>query len=66
MFHELTIAEVRHETPDSVALSFAVPDELKDAFAWQPGQYLTLRAEVGGATSAGPIPSRRPPGRRLP
>lgn len=48
MFHELTIAEVRHETPDSVALSFAVPDELKDAFAWQPGQYLTLRAEVEG------------------
>lgn len=48
MFHELTIAEVRHETPDSVALSFAVPEDLEDAFAWKPGQYLTLRAEVEG------------------
>ncbi|MFP4044333.1 MAG: FAD-binding oxidoreductase, partial [Rhodosalinus sp.] len=48
MFHELTIADVRHETPDSVAVSFAVPEELRDAFAWKPGQYLTLRAEVGG------------------
>jgi ring-1,2-phenylacetyl-CoA epoxidase subunit PaaE len=48
MFHELTIADVRHETPDSVAVSFAVPEDLKEAFAWKPGQYLTLRAEVEG------------------
>ena len=48
MFHDLTIREVRRETPDSVAISFDVPDALIDAFAWVPGQYLTLRATVDG------------------
>ncbi|MDP5348578.1 MAG: 2Fe-2S iron-sulfur cluster-binding protein [Paracoccaceae bacterium] len=48
MFHDLTIREVRHETPDSVAISFDVPEALTDVFAWVPGQYLTLRATVGG------------------
>ena len=48
MFHDLTIREVRHETPDSVAISFDVPEALTDAFAWVPGQYLTLRATVDG------------------
>lgn len=48
MFHDLTIREVRRETPDSVAISFDVPDALTDAFAWVPGQYLTLRATVDG------------------
>jgi ring-1,2-phenylacetyl-CoA epoxidase subunit PaaE len=48
MFHDLTIREVRRETPDSVAISFDVPDTLTDAFAWVPGQYLTLRATVDG------------------
>jgi hypothetical protein len=36
------------ETPDAVAISFAIPEDLSDAFAFVPGQYLTLRAEVGG------------------
>lgn len=48
MFHDLTIREVRHETPDSVAISFDLPEALNEAFTWVPGQYLTLRAEVDG------------------
>jgi ring-1,2-phenylacetyl-CoA epoxidase subunit PaaE len=48
MFHQLKIRDVRHETPDSVAVSFDVPEELREAFAFRPGQYLTLRAEVDG------------------
>lgn len=48
MFHELTVSDVRHDTPDSVAVSFDVPENLAQAFAWKPGQYLTLRAEVAG------------------
>lgn len=48
MFHDLTIREVRRETPDSVAISFDVPETLSQAFHWTPGQYLTLRAQVGG------------------
>ena len=48
MFHTLTISDIRRETPDSVAISFDVPEELREAFAYKPGQYLTLRAEVNG------------------
>lgn len=47
-FHTLEIAAVRNETPDAVAISFAIPEDLGDAFAFLPGQYLTLRAEVDG------------------
>jgi ring-1,2-phenylacetyl-CoA epoxidase subunit PaaE len=47
-FHELEIAAVRSETPDAVAISFAIPEDLSDTFAFVPGQYLTLRADVGG------------------
>ncbi|MEM5472222.1 2Fe-2S iron-sulfur cluster-binding protein [Hoeflea sp. AS60] len=47
-FHELEIAAVRKETPDAVAITFAIPDELGEAFAFLPGQYLTLRADIGG------------------
>ncbi|MEZ5674196.1 ring-1,2-phenylacetyl-CoA epoxidase subunit PaaE [Thalassovita litoralis] len=48
MFHQLTIQDVRQETPDSVAITFDVPGELNGAFDWKPGQYLTLRTEIGG------------------
>ena len=48
MFHDLTLADVRAETPDSVVLTFDVPADLSGAFAYQPGQYLTLRADVDG------------------
>jgi ring-1,2-phenylacetyl-CoA epoxidase subunit PaaE len=47
-FHTLEIAAVRNETPDAVAISFAIPEDLGDAFAFLPGQYLTLRAQVDG------------------
>ncbi|MEP7061582.1 MAG: 1,2-phenylacetyl-CoA epoxidase subunit PaaE [Betaproteobacteria bacterium] len=47
-FHRLAVARVDRETRDAVALTFAIPDALRDAFRWQPGQHLTLRAAVGG------------------
>lgn len=47
-FHTLEIAAVRNETPDAVAISFAIPEDLSGTFAFVPGQYLTLRAEIGG------------------
>ena len=47
-FHRLTIAAREEETADGVALRFAVPDELRETFAFEPGQYLTLRATVAG------------------
>jgi ring-1,2-phenylacetyl-CoA epoxidase subunit PaaE len=47
-FHSLEIADRRQETPDSVSLAFAVRDSLREEFAFEPGQYLTLRATIGG------------------
>jgi ring-1,2-phenylacetyl-CoA epoxidase subunit PaaE len=69
-FHELEIAAVRNETPDAVAITFAIPEDLGDAFAFVPGQYLTLRAEVGGQdmrrsySICSPLERERPPHRR--
>lgn len=47
-FHELEVAEVRRETDECVTIRFNVPDELKPAFAYRPGQHLILKAELGG------------------
>jgi len=49
MFHDLTLCAIRHDTDDSIALSFDVPPALAESFAFEPGQYLTLRADVDGA-----------------
>lgn len=48
-FHPLTVREVRRETAEAVSLAFEIPDDLRDAYRFVPGQYLTLRAEVDGA-----------------
>jgi ring-1,2-phenylacetyl-CoA epoxidase subunit PaaE len=45
-FHPLRVAEVLRETPDSVSVRFDLPAELRAAFAFKPGQHLTLRREI--------------------
>lgn len=47
-FHTLTVADVRRETPDAVSVAFAVPAHLAGDYAYEPGQYLTLRAHIDG------------------
>ena len=47
-FYPLTIADRRLETPDAVSLAFAVPARLERAYAFLPGQYLTLRSTIDG------------------
>jgi ring-1,2-phenylacetyl-CoA epoxidase subunit PaaE len=47
-FHPLRIADLRRETPSAVSIAFAVPPELSQAYAFEPGQYLTLRATIDG------------------
>jgi len=47
-FYPLTVAKVKHETRDAIAVTFAVPPELKQTFAYQQGQHLTLRAQIEG------------------
>lgn len=47
-FHELTVSAVRPVAEDAVAVSFHVPETLSETFSYRPGQFLTLRADVGG------------------
>ena len=46
-FHTLRVAKVDRLTEDSVAVTFDVPDELRDEFDFAAGQSLTLRRMVG-------------------
>ena len=47
-FHSLRIADVRHETEDTVSIAFAIPATLQADYAFQAGQYLTLKAQIDG------------------
>lgn len=47
-FHTLTVAKVQKETEDSVSITFAVPDALKEVFQFKQGQYLTVRTVING------------------
>ncbi len=47
-FHTLKIREIRKETPDCVSVALEVPSSLQASFAFIPGQYLTLKAQVNG------------------
>lgn len=47
-FHNLTIKSIKPETANAISLTFDVPENLAEAFQFDPGQYLTLRAEVDG------------------
>ena len=47
-FHRLTVSRVEPLTDDAVAVTFRVPPDLRDAYAYRAGQHLTLRAEVDG------------------
>jgi ring-1,2-phenylacetyl-CoA epoxidase subunit PaaE len=47
-FHTLSVASLRREIEDAVSLTFAVPDALRSAYRFTPGQYLTLRTTIDG------------------
>ncbi len=47
-FHELAIAGVSPEAEGAVALTIAVPAQLREQFQFEPGQFLTLRAVIDG------------------
>jgi ring-1,2-phenylacetyl-CoA epoxidase subunit PaaE len=47
-FHRLTVRHVAPVASDALAVSFDVPPHLAPQFVFQPGQYLTLRAQVAG------------------
>ena len=45
-FHTLTVSDVRPLTKDSIEVSFTVPAELADEYAYLPGQYVALRVQL--------------------
>ncbi|AYA41699.1 1,2-phenylacetyl-CoA epoxidase subunit PaaE [Xenorhabdus nematophila] len=47
-FHRLSIAAIERETPEAVTVTLHVPNALKKHFSYQPGQHLTLKAQVNG------------------
>ncbi|RQR38057.1 3-ketosteroid-9-alpha-hydroxylase [Burkholderia sp. Bp9143] len=51
-FHRLTVADVIAESDDACSFVFDVPAALRDAFAYRPGQFLTLNVPCADATVA--------------
>lgn len=47
-YHALRVRAVVDETHDTKSVAFDVPPDLADAFAYQPGQFLTLRLNIDG------------------
>ncbi|MEY2952295.1 MAG: hypothetical protein RLZZ401_382 [Pseudomonadota bacterium] len=47
-FHELRVARINPEAAGAVSIALAIPPGLRETFAFAPGQFLTLRATVGG------------------
>jgi len=45
-FYPLSVAKVKSETRDTIAVTFDVPPELAQSFIYQQGQHLTLRAQI--------------------
>ncbi len=48
VFHPLAIRTIEPLTDDSVAITFEVPDHLREAYAFRQGQHLTVRTELAG------------------
>ena len=47
-FHRLAVSDLRREASDAVSMTFAIPRELANDYAFNPGQYLTLRTMLDG------------------
>ena len=48
LFHPLRVRRIEPDTDEAVIVSFDVPPELRQVFAFTQGQYLTLRTTVDG------------------
>ena len=47
-FHSLRVSDIRPDTDEAAIVSFEVPEDMREAFSFTPGQYLTLKQTVGG------------------
>jgi len=48
VFHLLKVAKLDRITDDAVAITFDVPERLRDQFIYQAGQHLSVRATIAG------------------
>ena len=49
-FHELFVKSCTPLTSDALQITFAIPPDLRDAYEFLPGQFLTLRAQIDGVS----------------
>ena len=47
-FHKLTIKSLNKITDKAIAITFAIPEGLKDNFKFKAGQYITLKTQING------------------
>ena len=47
-FQELAVKRVNPEAAGAVAITFDIPESTRESFHFEPGQFLTLRASIGG------------------
>lgn len=45
-FYSLEVAEIRRETPGCVSVAFTVPSSIENDFAFEAGQYLTIKKTI--------------------
>lgn len=49
-FYPVKVSHIKRLTEAAVAISFDIPEELKQVFAYFPGQYITIRLNINGQT----------------
>ncbi|WP_179353388.1 ferredoxin--NADP reductase [Winogradskyella vidalii] len=47
-FHTLSIKSIEKVTENSVAITFDIPENLKEKFSFKAGQYITLKTTING------------------
>ncbi len=47
-FYKLKVKQIQHVANDSVVVTFDIPSDLSEKFAYQHGQYVTLRFQLNG------------------
>ena len=47
-YQPLRIAEVGRETAEAVSITLHIPEALREAFRFKPGQHLPVRAAIEG------------------
>ncbi|WP_298532343.1 ferredoxin--NADP reductase [uncultured Algibacter sp.] len=45
-FHKLSVKNITRETDKAISISFNIPENLKDTFAFKSGQYVTLKTNI--------------------